>query len=407
MIARVRAVVVVVLAACAALAGCTKKNYFECEASADCDFLTGGMCIQNPATGTSWCAAPDTTCPSGYRWDATAVGDDVASTCTPTTGPTCTPQIGWLSRRSGNSNVFAANLDGTDQHALTSSSVSEFRYSPIGDRFVYARDGGSTLKTMWIMSADGEDETQLTDGYYDFAAEWSASGDRVVFMRKRIGGPQYDLWVAVADTGALTNVASEASLNYEYPSFSPDGTLIAFDARGPGSESNLYVMDANGDNVSNLTDDTGSELTGGYEPPQWSPDGTSLLFTSNRSGDLEIWKASFPGGALTNLTQSPSSTDDTPRWSGDGDTIFFTRLDGADTELYSMNPDGSGQTPIEIADGSEFLYPRLSPDATKIAWASAQDGNYEIFTASLVERSAVRLTNDPANDEQPQWRSCP
>jgi Tol biopolymer transport system component len=84
----------------------------------------------------------------------------------------------------------------------------------------------------------------LTDGYYDFAAEWSPSGDRVVFMRKRTGGPQYDLWVAVADTGALTNVASEASLNYEYPSFSPDGTLIAFDALGPGSESTSWMRTA-------------------------------------------------------------------------------------------------------------------------------------------------------------------
>jgi TolB protein len=166
-------------------------------------------------------------------------------------------------------------------------------------------------------------------------------------------------------------------------------------------------MDANGDNVSNLTEDTGSVLTGGYEPPQWSPDGTSLLFTSNRSGDLEIWKASFPGGALINLTQSPSSTDDTPRWSADGESIFFTRIDGAGTELFSMNNDGSGQTLIEIAGGSEFLYPRLSPDATKLAWASSQDGNYEIYTAGLVERSALRLTNEPTNDEQPQWRSCP
>jgi Tol biopolymer transport system component len=409
MIARVRVVVVALLGSSALLAACTKKNYFECEASADCDFLTGGTCIQNPATGNSWCAAPDATCPSGYRWDATAVGDNVASTCTPPPDAapiSCTPELGWLSRRSGNLNVFAANLDGSNPHALTSNSAQEFRYSPVGDRLVYVRAESATLKTMWLVDSDGDSEDQLTDGYVDIAPEWSNAGDRIVFMRKRPRSTQYDLWIATADTGELTVVASDPALTYEYAAFSPDGTRLAFDAQSSGSVNNLYVMDSDGENVTNLTEDTTAVVTGGYEPPQWAPDGTSLLFTSNRSGDVEIWKASIPIGTLTNLSQSPSTTDDTPRWSADGTTIFFTRFVEAEARLFSMNANGTGQAEIEITGSAEYLYLQPSPDSSAVAWAAAPLGNYEIYTADLVDRTAVRFTNDPATDERPRWRPC-
>lgn len=68
-----------VLIAVAAVGCGSSTNPRECSSSSECD-LSGmdGTC--RPAGGASWCAYPDSTCPTGERWGSLA-GDGLASTC--------------------------------------------------------------------------------------------------------------------------------------------------------------------------------------------------------------------------------------------------------------------------------------------------------------------------------------
>ena len=83
--------------------------------------------------------------------------------------------------------------------------------------------------------------------------------------------------------------------NDGWPTWSPDGTKIAFSStrHDPnvgactstgdtdlGCPTDIYVMDADGSNVTRLTTSSGSE----YQPV-WSPDGTRIAFTHT----LETW----------------------------------------------------------------------------------------------------------------------
>ena len=97
------------------------------------------------------------------------------------------------------------------------------------------------------------------------------------------------------------------------PSWSPDGTKIAFDSSRDGN-TEIYVMDADGSNQINLTNN--SAFDGCFD---WSPDGSKIVFTSDRGGNFvsritsdnitmsEIYVMDANGSNQTRLT---STADD-------------------------------------------------------------------------------------------------
>ena len=61
---------------------CDSRAAVQCEQSSNCDLSVGGVCKQ-VSTGNRWCAYPDGSCPSGYRYSIQATGDGVAGVCVP------------------------------------------------------------------------------------------------------------------------------------------------------------------------------------------------------------------------------------------------------------------------------------------------------------------------------------
>ena len=77
-------------------------------------------------------------------------------------------------------------------------------------------------------------------------------------------------------------------------------------------------MDADGANVSVLTDSEGDDTT-----PAWSPDGEHIVFVSTRDGNREVYVMDANGSYEVNLTNHPAD-DWMPSWSPDGERIAFT-----------------------------------------------------------------------------------
>jgi Tol biopolymer transport system component len=99
------------------------------------------------------------------------------------------------------------------------------------------------------------------------------------------------------------------------PQISPDGKRMAF-ASDRSGHYEIYVCDIDGRNVAQLT-----SMGVNARAPRWSPDGSKIAFDA-RGGFADIYVIGVDGGPLSQLTSEPSD-DVRPSWSKDGRWIYF------------------------------------------------------------------------------------
>jgi len=201
---------------------------------------------------------------------------------------------------------------------------------------------------------------------------------------------------AGAERAALTRSHAQRD---EAPAWSPDGSKIAFHSPRAGGLPEIYVIDADGANLTRLTYNDAAD---GF--PAWSPDGSRIAFASERDGNWEIYVMAADGSAQTNVSRSPGSTDTQPAWAPDGSRIAFrSTVFGHDDEILAMAPDGSGVTNLSRSPGSNEAAPAWSPDGSQIAFESNRDGNREIYVMAADGSGQANLSRSPGGDEAPAW----
>ena len=189
---------------------------------------------------------------------------------------------------------------------------------------------------------------------------------------------------------------------FALPAWSPDGRRIAYeynrDPDGkPARNSDIYVMNANGNFPKRLT------TTAGFDgDPAWSPDGKRIVFESTRSGNSDVWVMNADGTRPRNLTPKSLKFDGDPAWSPGGRRIAFTSSRNGNEDIYLINADGSG-APVNITSSPKDDFdPTWTPNGQFVAFVSNRDGNDEIYETN--DRFQLkRLTNDDGLDTFPAF----
>lgn len=149
------------------------------------------------------------------------------------------------------------------------------------------------------------------------------------------------------------NPQVEQSYEHIRPSWSPDGTTIAFTAR-IGGVLGLYLVDSTGNNLRLLKEIDGLGVC-------WSPDSRWLAFSS--IGKLYRIKAN--GDSLIQLTNGPN--DIRPSWSPDGQKIVFV---GPDILMLDLS------TKVRSLILSSATYPHWHPNGKEIIYQSTTASPY-------------------------------
>lgn len=249
------------------------------------------------------------------------------------------------------SSIGLMDPDGTNVSSLTNQPAS---YGPAG----WSADGGTLVFTsdmdeqynleIYQMNADGSNLQRLTNDSATDRYPTLLPDGRIAFSSDRDGGSK--VYVMDSD-GSNVQIAFD-DLEYGYPSWSPDGTRIAF-----VRDSNIYVMGTDGTGTQELTHE--DPFVGGIAFPEWSPDSSTILFTSYRDGNFEVYSMDADGSNQTNLTNS-TSDDENAVWSPDGAQIAFqSDRDDPNNDIYVMNSDGSSVQRLTTG-GSNFA-PRWQP----------------------------------------------
>jgi Tol biopolymer transport system component len=250
-------------------------------------------------------------------------------------------KIAFRSSRDGHAGIYVMNADGSAVSRLTNAGDQQPSWSPDGTKLAFEsdRDGNGEI---YVMNADGSGQTRLTHSVgWDVEPDWSPDGSKIAFASARDGNGDPALYVAEiyvmnADGSAptrLTNSTGEDS----YPSWSPDGTKIAFWSAN-GGPYGISVMNADGSNQTVIP------ILGNSFSPDWAP------------GQVVLAPGVTPLGFNVSVEPIDPATGTTPV------QLTFNTVDGSGTTTVTSSAQGD-PPPVGFQLGDPPVYYELTTTA--------------------------------------------
>lgn len=313
---------------------------------------------------------------------------------------------------------------------LVSHPANEARplYSPTGKEiaFISNRTGNGDIYLLTL--ATGDLRRITFDDSFDQLDGWSRDGRWLYFSSgsRDVGGLN-DVFRVSATGGTPMQVSADRYTNEFYSAPSPDGSGIAFTARGISSgqwwrkghshidEAEIWLLksiDANPGTYERVTPPGGAKEMW----PMWSADGRSLFYVSDRTdarnanGTQNIWTTTPARNESRRITNFTDGRVLWPSISYDGREIVFEHnfriwkldTDSGKTAEVNINRRGASAGPavehLRISDQIAEL--QLSPDGKKIAFVVRG----EVFAASSSDGGdAARVSASGADEYQIAW----
>ena len=339
-------------------------------------------------------------------------GGDIVPVATAGSMPTWSPdgtRLAYILKKPEQPETLAiTSLNGAETRTiLAGDAIYPFlgkpSWSPDGQLIAVPRSRGGTTRDIWLVPVNAGPATQFTQDLGGVSSDmpaFSFDGSGVVFRSNRGGawnlwyqglnasvarqlttGPGPDLMPSVARDGSIAFLNSRTRsvlLLYELataqsktlltdtaifwgPTFSPDGSEIAYARGEPGGSWHLWTVAASGGAARQLTFGKIPEIYARY-----TADGSEILYSTWGPEPLSIGKVPHKGGPARALVPTASTSDSFADASPDGKWIVFSRTENKVSYLYVRPAEGTGDARRLVS--TPGTVPRWSPDGKWIAF---------------------------------------
>jgi Tol biopolymer transport system component/DNA-binding winged helix-turn-helix (wHTH) protein len=321
---------------------------------------------------------------------------------------------------------------------LVPDPASDPAISPDGKSVAFRRNGYAPgAAGIFVTSSDGAGVTQLTQHPGDCCPAWSPDGTMIAFSR--MATDEYGIYVVEAHGGTPRKISHEDPRKKRGElAWTPDGKFIAFSGDSLNGGAQIFLVSVSDSSVRPLSEPQGQDRDWG---PSFSPDGTRMAFVrANGAGfPEEILVMSAGGGTPQPVTSQRASIMGPPAWSSDGQSIIFSSTKEGEPSLWVIPANGgeakrigepgtatwhptisrqdnklvvqkilraSGIYRVDLEEGSTQQSriivtstngrnegPALSPDGRRLLFMSDRSGSLEIWASNRDGSAAVQLTN--------------
>jgi Tol biopolymer transport system component len=223
---------------------------------------------------------------------------------------------------------------------------------------------------------------------------------KIAFISDRTGTA--NIYMMNADGSQSTNLTNSTQLE-DLPTWSPDGTILAFSRNTVNTDQwDVFTIALDGS--------PGQQITNGaiYTTwMKWSPNGSQLAFATAPLLERHVSIINADGSNEISFYETEGDTGDSsdnPTWSPDGSQLVFGSRRNDESNISVVNADGSGEKALTGAPVIETR-PVFSPDGQHIAFHWRQEGEDESEIAVMnADGSGVTvLTDNDAFDGEIAW----
>ena len=228
----------------------------------------------------------------------------------------------------------------------------------------------------------------------------SMASSKVIFVGRR-GGSNSEIYVCDADGGRLRQITNDRKLCMS-PTWIPGKNAFLYTSWLSGVAAICKV------NMSTKVREVIANYPGMNNGAAASPDGTLMALLFSRSGGVDLYVQNLTTRKLTRLTASRTVNESSPSWSPDGENLVYVSDEGHAPRIYTMN--AGVRQPRRMVYSSEIreaVSPEWGPSG-QITFCGRSGGRYGIYVIDPATdpRSSIPQLVSPADGsdyEDPSW----
>ena len=250
-----------------------------------------------------------------------------------------------------NGELKIVDSDGAETRAITTGrGALSPAWSPTGESVVFTVLGntGTQVQELDVRTGKTRRVSQIRAGL-NITPVYQPGGNAILYAQGTGNGTDLVLATLALDSSRPKKITIGRGTDNTSPSYSPDGTHIAFISGRSGSPQ-VYIMDADGSNVQLLTPYKAG-VRSYRASPDWSPDGRAVAY-EQQNGNFQIWMVDVRDRVPKQLTNEGENED--PSWAPDGRHIVFTSTRSGDKQLWILDTESGRARQLTHARGARL-----------------------------------------------------